>query len=112
MVLQIASDLGYVSDNGNAVAAEVVSVADPGEKQQLRRVVRPGAQDDFAFAADGASFAAVGDDYAHGSSVLQLLLLHDGSHSQVQVGAVQRRQQVSLDRAPPGAVVDERLGDV
>src|SRR5690606_10003400 len=48
MVLEVLADAGEMVDGFDTDRAEMVGVTDPGELEELRRVERTPAQDDFS----------------------------------------------------------------
>ena len=94
VVLQVFADAGQVVDHGYAVFLEQRRRAHAGQLQQLRRLQRAGAQEDFARSPHAARFTA--RDVAHAAGALALEQ-HAGrvrSRFHGQVGTPARRAQV------------------
>ena len=113
MVLQVPADAGQIVDDPDAVLLQMPGRADAGEHQELRRVDRPAAQDDFAAGAGGAQRIALAVfDAARAPAVQQQpgrqRVLRHG-----QVGApcrpFQGRFQIGVRGAPAPAAMDRHV---
>ena len=109
MVEQVVADAGRVDTGVDAMLAEMVAIPNTGEHQQLRTVDRAAAQHHFATRPRHLSATILFELDADGTSALEEHLGRRGLGEKSQVGALERRPQVGIRGAPPGAPA---LGDM
>ena len=88
--------------------AELIAISDAGEHQQLRTVDRAAAQHHFATRPHHLPASTLVELDADGTVPVEEHLGRRGLREKSQVGALERRPQVGIRGAPPGAPA---LGD-
>jgi hypothetical protein len=109
VVLEILSHAPERNPDRNAVGAELLGIADPGQHQQLRRVDRAAGENDLAIRARDPGLAAPDVFDADGAMSLEHHPGSERSHLDREVGPLQRGTKIRGRRAASPAVADGHL---
>jgi hypothetical protein len=107
VVLQVGADAGHVGDHRDAVLAQVVGGAQPGQHQQLRRVDRARREDHLARLDPLGVVPAAAQLHADGAALLDQHAFDQRMRAHVQVFALTRGLQ---ERRRAGAARAVALG--
>ena len=104
MVVEVGAHPGEIGEHVDPDLTQVGLRSDAGDHQQLRRADRPGGQDDLAPGLHGDRVAA-GAVLDPGAAVAaEQEAVHQRVGDQVEVGAVEDREEVGVGGALPPAV--------
>ena len=93
VILQVGADVGHVGDHRDAVPAQMVGRAEPGQHQQLRRVDRARGEDHLAGLDPLGIVPAATQSHADGAALLDQHALDQRMRAHVQVVAPTRGLQ-------------------
>ena len=106
VVLQVLSNRHHILFHRDAVLFQFCGRTDAGQHEQLWRLDRTAADDDFTAGTNDAHLALMLDAYTRGTLVLQQYLFDQGVGEQVEVAARHRRSQMSNRGAAAAAIPD------
>ena len=103
MILQIFADARPVGQHVDAECGQPGAVADARSLEDGGAADRPGRQDDFAIGLGGAGVAVQQEAHAGGAALRDRHPVDRGAGDDAQIGAVHRRAQEGVGRAPAPA---------
>ncbi len=111
MVVQVLPHAGEVDADVEPETCKLVAVADPREHEQLGRLDRPAADDDFVLCRDRLHDAVADDLDADATRALEEQALRPGTHQHRETLRADDRSQERGRGALAHAVPDRQLGE-